>query len=201
MYTMNDYKQDLALGIQLLVDAGLTEIASKKITPVLNKRTVTRLGCCFITKYKYQVEKVYKIELNYNFAQIVNHQEVMHTILHELCHTLEGCNNHGPNWKHKINIINQKYGFNITARHKTNSEEMKKYGEFLETKSKSVKGLTSTQKYEFTCTSCGQKYFYSKMCQAVKGMKMQSPNAQAQTYRRYTCSQCNNGTFDFKQNF
>lgn len=36
------------------------------------------------------------------------------TIVHELLHTCEGCFNHGAKWKYYAEVMNNKYGYQIT---------------------------------------------------------------------------------------
>lgn len=80
------------------------------------------------------------------------------TMLHEILHTVKGCQNHGTKWKQYANKINMTYGYNIK---RTGSEEEK---------GKEVMELCRKQKHKHMvkCQKCGHEIFFQRECKTTK---------------------------------
>ena len=79
----------------------------------LNNRLSRTLGrCCKLSNYEF------RIELSKKYVQgcieTGNIRRLEQTILHELAHTLPNGYDHGKTWKSYVNIINAKFGYEIT---------------------------------------------------------------------------------------
>ena len=92
-------------------------------------------------------------------------KEVKATIIHEICHTVEGCFNHGSIWNSKVEIMNKKYGYKIKRK-----------------SSLTERGLENifNYKYEYVCRGCGQKVGFNRMCDFVRYTE------------NYKCGKCGN---------
>ena len=92
-------------------------------------------------------------------------KEVKATIIHEICHTVEGCFNHNSPWLSKIEIMNKKYGYKI--KEKSDPAE---------------RGLGNifNYKYEYICRGCGQRVGFNRMCDFVRHPE------------NYKCGKCGN---------
>lgn len=86
----------------------------RQIEYKLNNRLKRTLGRCrkIIEGEEYIIEiATFMVDVA---IEINDDVELMNTILHEMCHALPNCYNHGDVWKSKANIINDKYGFTIS---------------------------------------------------------------------------------------
>ena len=68
-------------------------------------------------------------------------------MIHEIIHTIPGCNNHGKKFKKICNIINKKFP-EYKLQTKTSSEDF------------GVKREDKKPRYIVKCESCGKEYFY-----------------------------------------
>ncbi len=66
------------------------------------------------------------------------------TILHELLHTVEGCQNHGAKWKRLANLVNSRYGYDI-----------QRCGGDKDENSGAVDALIESNRYVIRCKKCG----------------------------------------------
>ena len=71
-------------------------------------------------------------------------------MIHEMIHTIPGCNNHGKKFKRMCSLVNKKYP-KYQVQTSTSSED---YGIPRENKN---------PKYIIQCKECGKKYFYFKL--------------------------------------
>lgn len=79
---------------------------------------------------------------------------LMQTMIHEILHTVKGCDNHGKNWKAAAGKVMEKYPeYNITRC--TSSEE---------------KGIdvVATSKYVVQCTDCKRMFGVSRRSKVVE---------------------------------
>ena len=59
-------------------------------------------------------EDCYYIEISYRLVDdAASDKALKETILHELCHTVDGCMNHQKKWKETVAKLNERYGYNI----------------------------------------------------------------------------------------
>jgi len=133
---MNDLD---ALLVQVLKQAREIQIpvSSRIDTRVaVNRRAVSRLGCCIRT------EKGYRIELA---AGLLHAEEraCLQTLAHEILHTCPGCRDHGPLWREYAARMNASYGYCISR-----------------TGSMSALGVAPPRKalYLLVCSACGQRF-------------------------------------------
>ena len=108
----------------------------------------TSLGVC--RKYSICDTRYYNIYLNKKMLKC-NDEQIKNTLLHELIHTIDGCFNHGSNFKKQAEIVNKLYGYNVQRGN--SYQEFKNQLNF---------------KYEVCCTNCGAKNRYFKKTNVVK---------------------------------
>ena len=91
-------------------------------------------------------------------------------MVHELIHTIPGCNNHGPNFKKYAGLINRHYPkYNVSTYYKVDEEDSEV--------------VSKPPKYIVTCETCGaQSYFYRK-CKTLDIIS------------RCTCKKCKTSNF------
>lgn len=73
------------------------------------------------------------------------------TIIHEIIHTCKGCMNHGTEWKRIVNIVNNKYGYNIK---RTSSSEEKQVNQIS----------MENYKHKVVCNGCGREVYKIREC-------------------------------------
>jgi hypothetical protein len=83
---------------------------------------------------------------------LTDEKSIKNTLVHEILHTCDGCQNHGELWQHYAAIMNRKYGYKIQT--KTSNEE---------------KGMVipPNAKYCFRCKKCNKLVFHYKHCNMV----------------------------------
>jgi predicted SprT family Zn-dependent metalloprotease len=97
-----------------------------------------------------------KFEININTDLVEQSEDgTLNTVIHELLHTIDGCLNHGEQWKRYANKINRIYGMNI--KRTSNAED---------------KGVERTvtkvdYKYILQCQGCNQIFRRSRQTQFV----------------------------------
>lgn len=103
---MNDFD---ALLVQVLGQAGALGIpVSGRIDPHVrvNRRAVTRFGCCI------RREAGFQIELSARLLE-ADERACLQTLAHEALHTCPDCRNHGAVWKTYAAAMNAAYGYAI----------------------------------------------------------------------------------------
>lgn len=127
------------------------------------RKDVRRWGRC-----KYVADEgCFYIEVSYRLVDdAAPYKSLKETILHELCHTVDGCMNHQKKWKENVEKLNERYGYNIKA---TNSAEEKGI---------EVPERVRKVNYEFKCSKCGQLIKRERACKFTM------------YYRHYTCGIC-----------
>ena len=113
---------------------------------------------------------------------------VKSTICHELIHTVEGCMNHGENFKKYANIANRELGLNI--RRCVSSEEK---GYSPKEVAEGVKQSNIEYKYSATCSICGRQHKYKKMGKVLKEIRDGVAG-----YNIYSCSNCKSEQLKFE---
>ena len=89
------------------------------------------------------------------------------TIIHELLHTVEGCDNHGLNWQREAEKVNRTYNYKIK---RCNSAEEKGVPE--------IEVTPRTVKHKFVCERCGQIIIRIRESNFTKN------------YKDYRCGRC-----------
>ena len=96
--------------------------------------------------------------------------EIKGTMVHELIHTIPGCNNHGPNFKKYAGLINRHYPkYNVSTYYKVDEEDSEV--------------VSKTPKYIVTCETCGAKSYFYRKCKTLDIIS------------RCTCKKCKNSNF------
>lgn len=105
-------------------------------------------------------EFVIKVSLM-KLDEAVKDERVMDTIIHELIHTVDGCFNHGPNFKRLASLVNDCYAcYNISRcaiadEAGISREVVKKYEK-------------PKHRYTVCCPNCNRKFVYAKQTKLVK---------------------------------
>lgn len=139
-------KKELEVCKQMAAESNIKigKIADIKI----NTRAKKRWGLCSYTSNGFI------IEISSTLLQDdVSREALMDTLMHEVLHTVDGCMNHGKQWKHYANLINLKYGLNIKT---TTSAAEKKIEE------------NDSYNYIIACPKCGYQWKYIRMSRCVK---------------------------------
>ena len=100
------------------------------------RKQYSRFGMCSQDRFR---PGIFVIQVNKAMQDMPEFQ-VRNTVMHELLHTCPGCFNHGPEWKHYGDMVNAKYGYNVSRE---NDWE--------------IPGTEEHYKYRFRCTKCGQE--------------------------------------------
>lgn len=126
---------------------------------VINRKAKSRFGKCT------NKNGIFQIEISSELLQL-DDRKIETVILHELIHTCRGCMNHGKRWKAYAEVLNKKYGYEITIR--TSYEHL------------GLKPPESkeTVKYMVVCRSCGAQFPRKRMCRLVENVD------------RYRCGKC-----------
>ena len=103
---MNDFDRLLARVVDQARAIGLP--VSERIHPhvAVNRRAVTRFGCCIRRGGEYV------IELSQRLLEAPE-AACMQTLAHEVLHTCPGCRNHGERWKDYARRMNRAWGYAI----------------------------------------------------------------------------------------
>ena len=154
------------LGIASDCMAELDEIGIEygdKISWEVNTRAKRRWGLC--THYP---DGTYKISISSRLLQDdVEVYGAVNTIIHELLHTVKGCNNHGKEWQRMADKVNRAYGYNIK---RCSSAEEKGVPD--------IEVMPNAVKHKFVCEGCGQVITRTKESKFTKN------------YQNYHCGRC-----------
>lgn len=102
----------------------------------INRRAVTRFGCCKFQKGRFYIEVAEAVARG-------PEKSCREVLAHELLHTCPGCRNHGEKWKSYAARMNRAYGYEI-RRVTTNA-------------SLGVQGIREP-KYMLRCQRCGAEF-------------------------------------------
>jgi hypothetical protein len=139
-YTLEDVKKEIEEDFQILISLGYTDLAQKKVKVEWGK-ALKQYGSC-----AKPYPNTYVIKINQNFIRVGDYKEVHNTIMHECIHCIDGCHNHGPNWKKAAAKVNARFDFTPIERCGTDDN----YHEFLK----------SQAKYQITCKACHHTWNY-----------------------------------------
>ena len=103
---MNDFDALLAR-VRAQAEA-LSIPVSPRLSPhvVVNRRAVTRFGCCVCRDGQYHIELTQRL-------LEAPERACLQTLAHEVLHTCPGCRNHGVRWKGYAQRMNEAYGYDI----------------------------------------------------------------------------------------
>lgn len=151
---MNEIKEDIAI----LVEQGFTELSNIIFTCGFNNNT-TRFGFCRRSK-TYATRKAY-ISISSIAIKTCSPSKVHNTIMHEVCHAVNGGHTHSHGWLKAITIIN-----NLSKKGIYEFTELSRVGEdegFTEYKK-------SISKYIIKCEKCGHEYSYQRRSKVVESV-------------------------------
>lgn len=147
-----------------LLQKGLEQVKSAGITPgsinpniIINTRAQKRFGFCQRTVGPYD----YQIQLNEALLH-TEEKKAMNTMVHEILHTCKGCMNHGKLWKIYADMMNKKFGYDIS---RTSSFEK-------------VGIARPESKYVIECTKCDNVIHRTRKCKLTENVG------------RYRCGAC-----------
>ena len=151
MKNLNEYAE---LCKQILDDCGIQYAdcpvkASKRMTMSWGNCNLKRRGGV----------KSFEIHINHILLDdSVSDKSLENTILHELLHTVKGCQNHGTKWTHYADIVNRKYGYEI----------QRVDGDVDDASIALAKAqMRNSYKYKVFCPTCGAKWLYSRKTKTV----------------------------------
>ena len=132
----------------------------------INTRLKRTFGKCI-----YRINDTYVIQLNKIYlSALVDRVYLKDTILHELCHTVEGGMCHTGKWKQATKKLNETFGYNICRC--ASKEESS-----LLPPIKKRRTLRNS-KYVFECKCCKHRKYFKKKCKFVR------------YYWLYKCQKC-----------
>lgn len=118
----------------------------------INDKAISRLGLC----RRIKGEECFEIEIS---KFILDDRDLVKEVMyHELLHTVEGCMNHGEEWKELARRVNEMYGMNIKCTTRA-SEGMRR-----ERKKRA--------KYEVSCVKCAVDWLYMRRTKAFKNPEL-----------------------------
>lgn len=146
--TIQELQKEFDKCKEQLVQLGYTSISNKNYELVLNNRLTFTMGQCVYIKGWQD----FRIEISSKFLEMATLKQVQEVLMHELCHTLRGCDTHRGRWKKVVKKVNERYGYNISR--------------------------CSDFQYDFTpvryivrCQNCGAITEYRRQTQLVKELK------------------------------
>ena len=144
---MKDLKK---LTDECLADLRKLGIEPGKISRVyVDSRATRRWGVCKTKKGS----GIFEIGISkFLLGDDVDEQQVKNTIIHELLHTVDGCQDHTGRWKVLAEYVNRCLPEYCVKR--TSSED--------------EKGIERNHKYLIVCTKCGSEIHRDRMSNAVK---------------------------------
>lgn len=116
---------------------------------VINTRAKKRWGRCSKKPYGFVIEVNQQL-----LDDKITDVSTKTTIIHEIIHTCPGCMNHGEKWKKWADVMNKKYGYNITRT--TSAED------------KGIERTIEDYKYTITCAKCGCTSYYMRKSRVVE---------------------------------
>ena len=152
MKNLNEYDE---LCKQILIDCDIPFVDC----PVTASKRMSRAwGNCHWTR-RGGTES-FKIHINHILLDdSVSDKALENTILHELLHTVKGCQDHGAKWSHYADIVNREYGYDIRRTD----------GDVDDAAAKLAKAqVRNSYKYKVFCPSCGAKWLYSRASKTVQ---------------------------------
>ncbi len=123
----------------------------KQEEPDKNYKTFTKIGRRKIIRYekfnKHHIE-ISKWVLGLDDSIIKN------TIMHELIHCMPYCNNHGIEFKNFANLINKKYGYDVSRVGNKKKDYEKSNLEYSD---------KTNYKYKVICKGCNQEFYRQRL--------------------------------------
>ena len=154
MTTRKEFEEFAEKCRSILIKEGFTELADRVITYSVRTNATKSLGTTtrkFVSQYinmrTGEVKRntfIYNIEMNWTFVLHSSETEVHNTIMHEMCHCVDGGMKHTGGWKRAANSV-RKYGFDITRL--ADADKIQEYMNIYNTQ--------NPIKYRVVCPNCG----------------------------------------------
>lgn len=171
-FTLEEFGNMVETCKKQLVKIGYKGVLKKKYILVLNNRLKKVLGLC---RYLHGWSE-FSIELNEEFAnRAENLMLIQNVVMHELIHTIKGCDKHTGKWLEIAKRVNEEYGYHISRE----TESGTNYDNY--TKEIGV-GCT---RYLILCKSCENTYWYHNKVKLVRQMEEEEG-----TSSKYVCGYC-----------
>lgn len=148
-YTLEDILNEVHECQNLLQAIGFDMEGKKYTTRWLPKTKVKTLGMCSCTVYNN-----YIISINESYLRLASPENIHNTIMHEVIHSIDGCANHGPNFKRAGEKVCKYYVFTSITRlgkDKTYMDEV----------------VATKYKYQLRCKTCGHTWNYMRRTQKM----------------------------------
>ena len=176
-YTMRTFEKQFDMCYNQLAELGYKTELNKKRYQLQFMESVTTLGRC----HNHGSNR-YTIYLNKNHVNVSEEKYILDTVMHELIHSLDNCMCHTGRWKQVANMVNMRYGYNISRLETDDSAYSKFYNETN----------ASRIKYELVCNSCGAVTKYQRKTKTVTNI--------ANHIGKYRCQHCGAiNSFDCKE--
>lgn len=154
-FTEEDFSREVEQCKQQLVKLGYKGVLVKQYVLVLSTKMCTTMGLCTYLKGWSKFE----LKLNKAFADTVeDYNALKDVIMHEVCHTIRGCNNHTGKWLELVHRVNEEYGYHI-QRQASQSMNYTKY--------KEEHGL-GKYRYCIRCKVCNNSYEYQNRTELIR---------------------------------
>ena len=128
--------------------------------------TARGMGRCYL----YYSDGTVKILIN-KYLIKVGGEGLKETILHELCHAVYGCVNHGAEWKRVVKKVGS--CFNIDIQQRASAEKIA-----------ACRQVGLARPKFIVCAECGKKYSYFRKGKTVKYIEAGNKDG------IYSCSHC-----------
>ena len=138
--------------LKMVTDIGID--IGENLDPIIkiNYRATSFWGKCHYKRMQGKIIGSW-IEVKEELLETTE-KDIITTLIHEILHTCDNCQNHGPQWKAYAGRVNQKYGLNI--KRATSSEEKGL-----------VKDITN-YKYAIRCEKCGKMIYKNRLSNSIK---------------------------------
>ena len=129
--------------------------------------------------------KSYGVEFDFNptYFQIADKISVHSTIMHEVIHSVVGCENHLSKFQMLAKLVNYKLGLKVQT-HTTDVA----YAQHIQ----KIKAQKS--KYQITCKGCGHVFYKQRMSKSIDLMI----RLEGEPSPYFTCPYCGGNAFDVK---
>ena len=171
-YRFTDLLKEIEEDRDILQSLGC-DMEKKTYTPSLSIDSRSTMGRCSWTSV---CPNNYLIQVNPEYVKKCKAEEIHTTIMHEVIHSVDGCGNHGPEWKRIAALVNANYQF-LPITRTSGYEDW-------------VKILRDSSKYFATCKKCGYTYTWVRRGRAYDLC----------VRNRAKCSLCGGDRFICKEN-
>lgn len=151
---MLEFQREFEEAKKKLINIGFQELENKQYKLSFDTKSTKILGNC--RKFS---DGSYEIILNKRHSEIDPLESVRDTIIHELCHSIKGCMNHGKPWQIVTNYVNAVYGYHITTKAEASKEYIQE-----------VIDKREPYKYVVCCEKCNLQTKYKRMSKTLQNI-------------------------------